>query len=188
MPIMSYHHGPQTLNVFDVIAVDEMISLYFEIALELCLSFKNGRILQKDKVLTCKLQLWPQKGKFFWWNRFQKVLTQLRKSRKYRLKQNIQIFEFIFFFFVFFLPIVWIIFVGSKPPIRFPLGLYPISSSKYKIKIENTYLVWLRLTLYFVFILYLKLLNITNWSLSHFPTHNFLIYVCIIVSKVKVLK
>ena len=65
MPIMSYHHGPQTLNVFDVIAVDEMISLYFEIALELCLSFKNGRILQKDKVLTCKLQLWPQKGKFF---------------------------------------------------------------------------------------------------------------------------
>ena len=149
-----------------------MISLYFEITLNFSLSLKNERISQKDKVLTCKLQLWPQKGKFFWWNRFQKVLTQLRKSRKYRLKQNIQIFEFIFFFFVFFLPIVWIIFVGSKPPIRFPLGLYPISSSKYKIKIENNIF---SLALYFSYILNLKLLNIMNGSLSHFPSHFFLI-------------
>ena len=137
-----------------------MISLYFEITLNFSLSLKNERILQKDKVLTCKLQLWPQKRKFLWWNRFKKLLTQL--------KGNLVNIVSIFCFFVFFLPIVWIIFVGSKPPIRFPLGLYPISSSKYKIKIENNIF---SLALYFSYILYLKLLNIMNGSLSHFPSH-----------------
>ena len=143
--------------------VDEMISLYFEITLNFSLSLKNERISQKDKVLTCKLQLWPQRRKFLWWKRFKKLLTQL--------KGNLYIVS-IFCFFVFFLPIVWIIFVGSKPPIRFPLGLYPISSSKYKIKIENNIF---SLALYFSYILYLKLLNIMNGSLSHFPSHFFLI-------------
>ena len=137
-----------------------MISLYFEITLNFSLSLKNERILEKDKVLTCKLQLWPQKRKFLSWNRFKKLLTQL--------KGNLVNIVSIFCFFVFFLPIVWIIFVGSKPPIRFPLGLYPISSSKYKIKIENNIF---SLALYFSYILYLKLLNIMNGSLSHFPSH-----------------
>ena len=127
----SYIRNIRLWTLHNTIVGDNIMLLYSKITSKFSLSFKNERIFPNDKVLTCKLQLWPQKRKFLWWNRFKKLLKQL--------KGNLINIVSIFCFFVFFLPIVWIIFVGSKPPIRFPLGLYPISSSKYKIKIENTF-------------------------------------------------